>query len=68
MWKDERSERFAARVADCTSVRELRTLLGTIIAAGLPESDFTIVFGEVIARRLELLKKSGDEVWDRLSG
>ena len=67
-WEDARSERYAGRIADCAVLGELRTLLGAIIAAGLPEKDFTLIFAQVIARRAEITKKSGAEIWDRLSG
>jgi hypothetical protein len=67
-WKDARSERYAVRIADCALLGDLRILLGSIIAADLPESDFTTIFAQVIARRAAITKKSADEIWDRLSG
>jgi hypothetical protein len=67
-WEDARSERYADRIVDCALLGELRTLLGSIIAAHLPENDFSALFAQVIARRAAITKKSSDEVWDQLTG
>lgn len=67
-WQDARSERYALRIADCVLLGELRILLGSIIGAKLPEKDFTAIFAQVMARRAAITKKSGDEIWDRLTG
>ena len=57
MWHDARSARYEKRIQECQSVTGLRVVLAQIVYLNLPEQDFTLLFGQLIPRRLEILKE-----------